>query len=226
MPESPGTDGGNVTADDFPTGPIPVVGEADFTAAGGSMPPPEDSPAGFIFRESDTAGDAVDNAIPDDDNVLSFREKRERSREEKAKAGPPTLAEWQDFLADIVIRSGTDYYAEWAFKDIPDSLLTDREVMAVRLTDEECDKVGKPIAELLNKMGWSRRYGRMIIAGSGTAESVVVLGRWFARVNRIAAKHRPVKGEVIHADVTDRTGQETPAGESQPRGFFFNPGTG
>jgi hypothetical protein len=221
---------GDVAADDFPTGPIPVVSEADFSIAGGNMPPPEDSPAGFTFRESDAgaAGDAVDSAIPEEGNVLPLRERnRQRSREDKAKAGPPTLAEWQDFLADVVIRSGTDYYVEWAFREIPDELLTDREVLSLRLTDDDCDKVAKPVAELFNKLEFTRKYGRLVMAGSGTLESVVVLGRWFARVNRIAAKHRPVKGEVIHANVTDRPGEETPAGEGTgATGYFFNPGTG
>ena len=159
-------------------------------------------------------------------------------KDNKTRSGPPTLDEWQHFFSRVVIRMGTKWYADNLFEDIED-LIPANEAEKIALTDEECDIIGKPLAEFANKLKFTRKYGRVIISGAGSFESVVILGRWFARVNRIANKYktpRPSRqqqpGPTLHGEVIPPNGnngpqQAPPTAESNGTGFrIFQPGTG
>ena len=168
----------------------------------------------------------VDDALSA--RVVPFIEPdRDRKKEDKAKTGPPTVGEWHDWISRKVIRLATDYYVEAAFNGIDEDLLTARETERVRLTDEDCDVIGKPVAEFFNKWSFTRKHGRAIISGTGSAYSLVILGRWFIRVNRTASKYRnpqkPKEGRVVN---NERSRQGTPD-SNQPRGYtIIQPGTG
>lgn len=162
-------------------------------------------------------GEAIDAAVPEATTEVApvvqiTSGSRERARDSRAKSGPPTIAEWQDFVAGIVIRMGTDYFVDWAFRGIDENRVTDQDAVRVRLTDDECDQIGRPIAELLNKLAFTRKHGRAIIGGAGSAQSILILGRWYARVSRIAAKYQRQQTPGPHAQ------QRMHAVPSQERG--------
>jgi hypothetical protein len=143
------------------------------------------------------AGDAVDAAIPVDDDrgsVVPFRREDKGKRDRDPKSGPPRLDEWQDFISRLILKTLTDAYVDMLFRDIDDRELTEREVSKLYLRDEERDRIAKPVSELLNKVEFTRKHGRAIIAAAGSGESVWTLAMWFMRVNRIANRHRSDSG--------------------------------
>lgn len=106
------------------------------------------------------------------------------------KAGPPKLDEWQSFFSRVLIRSATNWYIEWAFRGIDEDQLSDREVERIKLDDDEREKIARPFAELANKSKFTRKHGRSIVAMADSWDSVMTLGAWYNRVNRISRKHR------------------------------------
>lgn len=117
-----------------------------------------------------------------------------------AKAGPPTLDEWQNFFSRVVLRLVVEWYISYAFRGIDEDVLTERELDRLAMTDDERQLISVPIAELSHKSKIMRKHGRMIVASGDAINSLVVLAAWASRVNRIAAKHRPKvrKGTVIN----------------------------
>lgn len=175
------------------------------------------------------AGEAVDEAIPNRASVVDINAGRNQRASSEPKSGPPKLDEWQDFLSRVVLGLATDAYIDWAFRGIDEDVLTEREIARLQLREDERDRIAKPFAELANKLKFTRKHGRTIIAASGSAESAWYMAMWFGRVNRIARKHRPPQGKVVH----ERTGQSTPSENNGTSGngthgnyTIFQPGTG
>jgi len=118
----------------------------------------------------------------------------------KAKSSPPRIDEWQDFFSRILIKTATDFYINAAFEGIDEDLLTDADVERIRMAPEERDRIAKPFSEMVNKIKFFRKHGRLIIAGGGIGDSVIALGMWVRRVNRIARKYRnrTLRGQAEH----------------------------
>ncbi|HVH71539.1 MAG TPA: hypothetical protein VNB49_10565 [Candidatus Dormibacteraeota bacterium] len=125
------------------------------------------------------------------------RARRDRQQREtptgarEPKNGPPNVDEWQRFIANVILRVGTEWYIAYAFRGIEEDVLTDREVDRLALTDEERGLISTPFAELANKSKFMRKHGRMIVASGDAFNALVVIGIWMSRVNRIANRHRP-----------------------------------
>lgn len=144
-----------------------------------------------------SVGDIIDGEIVDDEKPK--RSSRLKTghvfREPSAKADtprstPPSLDDWMDFISRVLIRAATDFYIDAAFRDIDEEWLTDREVERIKLTEVERNRIAKPLAELAHKTKFTRKHGRSIIAAAGSVDSLIQLGMWFSRVNRIANKYR------------------------------------
>ena len=106
-------------------------------------------------------------------------------------SGPPKVDEWLDFFSRIVLRAGSDWYIDHAFRGIDENVLSEREVKRIQLKEVERDRIARPFAELANKTKFTRKHGRSIIATSESIESIIALGMWVSRVNRIRAKYAP-----------------------------------
>ena len=127
----------------------------------------------------------TDRTPPSGQSVASPRTPRD------AKAGPPTLDEWQNFFSRVVLRLVTEWYLSYAFRGVDEDTLTDKELDRLAMTDDERQLISVPIAELSHKSKIMRKHGRMIVASGDALNSLVVMAAWASRVNRIAAKHRP-----------------------------------
>ncbi len=140
------------------------------------------------------AGAAIDAEIatpvtdPDELNTKPFG-KRNRKDEDKAKSTPPTADEWLDFFARIVFRFITEWYVDFVFRGIDDDLVSDHDAAKLLLTEDERRVIARPFAEYANKNPYLRKHGRQIVAFADSFESLVILGQWFSRVNRIARKY-------------------------------------
>lgn len=154
-----------------------------------------------------------------------------RPDKDKPRSGPPTLDEWQDLISRILLRFITEWYISFAFRGISEDQLSERDVQRLAMTAEERRQVALPLAELANKSKITRKHGRTIIAAAGSFESLMTLGIWFSRVNRIAAKYprnnsRPKKG-------SNNVGTGQNAQNGNGNGFvppesmrIYSPGTG
>lgn len=114
----------------------------------------------------------------------------------RAKSGAPTGDEWLDFFSRVVIRLATDFYIDTAFRDIDENLLTDREVARIKLSDTERDRIAKPFAEFSVKSKFMKKHGRSIVAAAGSLDSIIQLGMWVNRVNRIARRYRKAEHQM------------------------------
>lgn len=204
------------------------VGEAEFVPSG----EPD---------ESGDAGETIDAAIAvepkvtktDDDEPLNkgFGRRRRKNASEP-KSTPPNVDEWMDFFSRIVIRFLTEWYVDMLFRDIDDDKVSDTDAAKLLLTEEERDTIARPFAEYANKNPFMRKHGRQIVAFADSFESMVMLGRWYMRVNRLARKYRPKKQDVparvhINGSNNGHNGQSAPSAASgtYPEGFpIFNPG--
>lgn len=169
------------------------------------------------------------------------------SEKDKAKSGPPTVAEWQDFIGRTVLRFMTDGYLTLVLRDI-DHLLTDREREQIRLSRDDLKELAAPMAELANKSPAMRKRGRLLVASADSVEAVWTLVFWMRRVNRIAKRHRTelarqqqTNVRVMQPPVNPNTNEgmngrgpirENPGQGNSGTTFdgpgptFFNPGTG
>jgi hypothetical protein len=132
---------------------------------------------------------------PDDEPVTKGFGRRRRKNPEEPKGTAPNADEWLDFFSRIVIRFITEWYADFAFRGIDEDIVSDRDAERLLLTEEERDVIARPFAEYANKNPFMKKHGREIVAFADSFESIVILGRWFSRVNRIAAKYRPRKSK-------------------------------
>jgi len=186
-----------------------------------------------------TSGDTIDSH-GETPVTVERKTRRQRANDEPgsardAKATPPSLDEWSNFFSRVVLRVGTEFYINLAFRGIDEDSVSDRDLDRLVMTDEERKMIATPFAELSHKSKFMRKHGRMIVASGDALNALVVLGVWMGRVNRIASKYRPkvVKGSV---NGHGNNGQDTQApiwegssGGRFPPGFdggFTNPGTG
>jgi len=134
--------------------------------------------------------------VPDiDDAPTPLREvaaKPEKTATAEPKSGPPSLNEWQDFFGRIVVKLLVDFYLFVVLGDIIDDL-SQAELKAILLSEEDLKEVAAPLAELANKSSFMRKHGRLLVASADSFESVMTLVLWMRRVNRIAKKHRPAQ---------------------------------
>lgn len=154
------------------------------------------------------------------------------------RTGPPKVEEWQHFFSKIIIGTLTDFYVTAAFKGIDEDVLTEREAKSLVMTKNERDAIARPLAEFANKTPYLRKRGRLIVSSADSVESLVTLGMWFSRVNRIARKYRPTRAQRPrtvrgHTDVSSGQGSPNPtANGAEPgtRDFsqfsVYNPGSG
>jgi hypothetical protein len=197
-----------------------------------------DAIGSFDTATQEDVGDVIDGAVLEAENVVSInkpRANRGKNDDNEAKSRPPLVGEWQDWLSRTVIRAGTDWYLSHAFAGIDEDLLSDREIEQLKLSKVERDNIAKPVAELANKLKFTRKHGRMIIATTGSFESMLLLGQWVTRVNRISRKYRarivqsqdePLVGEVINEHPGSRARSANGNGQQERRFDLFNPGTG
>jgi hypothetical protein len=137
-----------------------------------------------------------DISVPVEGEVITPIAKRgpgrapRRSESSDPKSVPPALDEWQKFFSNIVIRVATKYYIDWSFRGVDEDELTEREIERLRLTEAERNEIARPFSELANKSKFMRRHGRTIVASADSFNSLIILGAWISRVNRISRKHR------------------------------------
>src|SRR5215469_12666768 len=191
-----------------------------------------------VTPASDTGAtvDAQVRVETDDLNTAPFGNRR-RKDESKAKTGPPTADEWQDFFARIVIRFMTEWYVDFVFRGIDEDLVTDNDAAKLLLTEDERNVIARPFAEFANKSPFLRKHGRQVVAFADSFESIVILGQWFTRVNRIARKYaRIVRKPTVQAqpeekyDVNFEQSQARSNGHKSPgipdNIVLHNPGSG
>lgn len=200
-----------------------TAGQWEDDAAGSAVPDADDTEV-FDAVVVDSGFDAGDTShdwfspAPDDardltSNVRRIRDaksERPQPTDRDAKTGIPSVGEWQGFFGNVLIRLATDYYIDLAFRDIDESLLTEREIDRIKLDKTERDRVARPFAEYSYKSKFMRKHGRMIIASGDSIDAVIQLGMWFSRVRRIASKVRERQG-------MPRTVRASPVFRMQPR---------
>lgn len=171
--------------------------------------------------------------IKDDEPLNKGFGKRRRKNPDEPKTTPPNVDEWMDFFSRIVIRFLTEWYVDTMFRGIDEDIVSDSDAQKLLLTEEERDTIARPFAEYANKNPFMRKHGRQIVAFADSFESVVMLGRWYMRVNRIARKYRPKKQNVparVHVNGSNNgnngQGTQGTTGGNLPEGFsVFNPGS-
>lgn len=212
------------------TQPDLFYGEPEFIPAGD--PVETDDPGSII--DAAAALEPVVQKTQDDEPLNKGFGRRRRKNSTEPKATPPNLDEWMDFFSRIVIRFITEWYVDMLFRQIDDDAVSDADAEKLLLTEEERDTIARPFAEYANKNPFMRKHGRQIVAFADSFESMVMLGRWYMRVNRIARKYRPKKQNVparVHVHGSNgngNNGQSTTGatGGTFPDGFpVFNPGS-
>jgi hypothetical protein len=189
-------------------------------------------------------GDVVEAEIVGESSPRSRKLTSDRPEplDRDALGGIPKIDEWMHFFSKVIIRLATDFYIDHAFRDIDEDELSDREIDRIHLDDVERDRMARPFAEYSNKSKFMRKHGRMIIASADSVDSVIQMGMWFSRVNRIAARHRgtrPVRSRRgrknqappmrVHRpqpqpDFEDRSNEDVSAGPGpQPRKDHWRP---
>lgn len=111
-----------------------------------------------------------------------------------AKTGPPNLDEWTDFFSRIVLRLASEWYISLAFRGIDEDFVSPEDIAKLSLTQNERQAISVPIAEFSNKSKFMRKHGRKMVSAAGTVDSLIILGAWASRVNRIARKYRKIQG--------------------------------
>lgn len=135
----------------------------------------------------------IDTAIAeggDDDKPLIDPEKPKR---EDLRTGAPKVDEWLDFFSRIVLKVGMELYTDAVFKDIDESVVTVADLKRIQVTKQERDTIARPFAEYATKNPVLKKHGRQIVALTDSAESLITLGIWARRVNRVAKKYKPAK---------------------------------
>lgn len=227
-------------------------GNGDTDSAPGRFTAESVSPEDFdFFGGPEAAGDVIDGEIVDDQPEPGSRRIKSdtpAALDRGAKSGIPNIDEWMHFFSKVVIRLSTDFYIDYAFRDVDEDALSDREIDRIKLTDIERDRMARPFAEYSNKSKFMKKHGRMVIASADSIDAIIQMGMWFSRVNRIAGKHRgtrakraarpqPVRAAPIFRpqqrqqpvpDFEDRSNENVSSGqgEAQPRPDHWRPDIG
>jgi hypothetical protein len=198
------------------------------------------SEADPIVTEPFEAGTVGRALFPEDESGDGIEDSRLRTEAKpppearEPKPGVPALDEWMDFWSRIFLRVVLDWYIDLAFRGIDETIISDRDIARLQLTDDERKRIATPLAELSHKSKLMRRYGRTIIASGGAFDAIVTLGAWTSRVNRIARKYKPhtVHGRVVpnerfsQSEPSDQGGATTGANGGRVGDYvIFNPGT-
>lgn len=168
----------------------------------------------FDFFGGPSADDIVDGEVIDEPGSRRLKSDTPASLDRGAKSGVPNIDEWMHFFSKVVIRLSTDFYIDYAFRDVDEDALSEREIERIRLTDVERDRMARPFAEYSNKSKFMRKHGRMVIASADSIDAVIQMGMWFSRVNRIAAKHR---GTRVRRAARQQAARPAPIFRPQPR---------
>jgi hypothetical protein len=134
------------------------------------------------------AGRAIDRELEKEKPLLD-PEKPRRA----VDSGIPDKDEWLDFFSRIVLKVGLELYTDFAFRGIDSDVVSDADLRRIKVSKEERDIIARPFAEYSTKNKFLRKHGREIVAFADSLESLVTLGIWMRKVNRIAAKYRPKK---------------------------------
>lgn len=135
--------------------------------------------------------DAINQGPDKDDGPLIDPERMERGAQ-----GPRTTApkadEWLDLFSRVVLKVGMELYVDFAFRGIDESVVTVDDLKRLKVGKDERDTIARPFAEYAAKSDLGKKHGRKIVALTDSAESLVTLGIWTRRVNRVAKKYKPV----------------------------------
>jgi hypothetical protein len=225
----------------------PVTPEAEAALAANGIsatdsvtesPLPADPQYAEINTPLDDIGPMIDAAIQAPEIVPAEEDKPlvdpEKPQREALKTGPPSGDEWLDFFSRIVLRIGTDLYVDFAFRGIDDSAVSDSDLARIKIRKEERDSIARPFAEFATKNKTLRKHGRQVVALTDSIESLMSLGIWMRRVNRIAKKYRPEKQKQVRPQVRIRETQSgdfgsptgNPADQNGAGGYttIINPG--
>jgi hypothetical protein len=183
----------------------------------------------------DEIGAMLDAAIEEGPRDIPLIDPEKPQRTE-TKTTPPAADEWLDLFSRVVLKVGIDLYIDFAFRGIDDSLVSEADLRRIQVKREERESIARPFAEFCAKNATTRKYGRQIVALTDSAESLVTLGIWTRRVNRVARKYRPAKTprnvlrpqahiRESNADIGQNAG--TGPNGNQPGGYtIYNPGAG
>lgn len=209
---------------------LPQSGDTSSEAADvnlGDIPEPV-----FIDGDPGPVIDAEINGTPGEPQerkpVFPFGNRRREDTSEP-KRTPPNANEWLDFFSRIILRFATEFYIEFRFRGIDESLISDEDAERLLMTEEERDTIARPFAEYANKNPFLKKHGREIVALADSFESMVMLAQWYRRVDRVARKYQPKKtvpGRVTHHEHNGQSQAGAASENGQRAGFsIFNPGT-
>jgi hypothetical protein len=111
----------------------------------------------------------------------------------KIKTGPPDVDEWLDFFSRIVLKVGMGSYVDFVFRDVDEDKISSADLAKMKVSKEERNAIATPLAQYATKDPTMRKHGRRVVALTDSIESLMTLGIWMRRVNRIAKKYKPVK---------------------------------
>lgn len=221
------------TANDISDGTKPDIlyGAPEYIIPEGTS---EESPGDAIDAEIISESMITPNSptmgkLIEEESITKGFGRRRRKNTGDPKSSPPNTDEWMDFFSRIVIRFVTEWYVDAVFSGLDEDLVSEADAEKLILTEEERDTIARPFAEYANKNPFMKKHGRQIVAISDSFESIVILGRWFSRVNRVARKYKPKK--VVHGKAdhgNERSSTPGPNGTSYgpvPERFpIINPG--
>jgi hypothetical protein len=144
----------------------------------------------FFDGPPPSSGDVVDAELISESPGRSIKSDPAVSLDRPAKSGVPDIHEWMHFFSNVFIRLSTDFYIDWAFRDVDENDLSEREIERIKLTDVERDRMARPFAEFSNKSKFMRKRGRVIISSADSIDAILQMGMWFSRTSRIAARHK------------------------------------
>jgi len=212
------------------------LGDTDSALA--DAPPLWDTPADSPLDIDFISGVETEDVRQPSSHVLNDAIEHDQASEPSPppRSGPPRVDEWQHFFSRIVIGTLTDFYVTIAFRGIDEDRLTEKETEMLIMRKEERDSIARPLAEFANKTPYLRKRGRLIVSSAASVESLVALGMWFSRVNRIARKYRAnsrtrtVRGNANVSNGSNAHQANANGNGSSPAertGFsIYNPGSG
>lgn len=145
----------------------------------------------FFGNGNDDDGTVYDAEFADEPAPSRIKSDYVAPPDDAPKTGMPSVDEWMHFFGNVMIRVATDWYIEWAFRDIDEEELSDREIERIRLGADERARLARPIAEYSYKSKFMRKHGRSIVSSAESVDSLIQFGLWFSRVNKIRARHKP-----------------------------------
>lgn len=145
----------------------------------------------------------VDAVIVDDPNdkpqpSSPLKGDRPAISDRPAKGGIPDVNEWMSFWSGTAIRLLTDFYIELAFSGVDEEIISPGDYQRIKLKIDERNRIARPFAEFSHKSKFMRKHGRAIIASGESIDAILMLGMWFARVNRIAWKYKRMMANGYH----------------------------